>query len=153
VGRVIAIGPGGKAQAPQRSDWYREVIDAVRDGGMLDQLLLSPACDGREHAEDVRRGLLLSARYYCSCGRKNCTYKHKNYPTEDSPEGGCPFGGQRISGRADVVTVTGEDGSKTWHVQFRLHDKKEAMRSVIQKYGPDPARWPYQSRAKRLKET
>jgi len=151
MGRVIAVGPGGKAQAPARTDDFRDVIEAVRAGGLLDELLLSPACRGHEHADQVRRGLYLSARYYCSCGGKHCNRRWPNIPAEDNPQGGCPDGGQRISCRADIVTVTGEDGRKLYHVQFRLHDKRESIRAFVQKYGPDPSRWPYQSRAKRTR--
>lgn len=143
---VIAIGPDGRAHAPVRSDEFRPVIEAVRDGDMLDQLLLSPRCRNYEHADDVRKGIYRSARYYCSCGAPNCTRRHSNVK-------GCPDGGQRISCRAEVVTVTGEDGKKHYHVQFRLHDKAEAIRSMILKYGSDPAAWPYQAKRKRLKET
>ena len=151
MGKVIAIGPGGKAQAPQRTDDFRGVIDAARGSGMLDEKILSPRCRDYEHADDIRRGLYRSAFYYCSCGRKNCVYRHKNIPSEDNPEGGCPEGGQRISCRAEVVTVTGEDGKKHYHVQFQLHDKREAMRAVVQKYGPDPDTWPYWAKRKRMK--
>ena len=151
MGRVIAIGPGGRAQAPERSDRYRPVIDFVRDSGQLDELLLGPACRTRDDAEEMRRALLLSARYYCSCGRATCTRKHANYPVDDKP-GGCPHGGQRISGRAEVVTVTGDDGRKTYHVQFTLHDKREAIRALIDKYGPDRSKWPYDPRARFMKK-
>ena len=151
MGRVIALGPGGKPQAPERSDFYREVIDLIRDRGQLDQLLLSPAVRDYESADDVRRGLYRSARYYCSCGGKNCTRQHKNTPSEDNPEGGCPNGGQRISCRADVVTVTSAEGKKQYAVQFQLHDKAEAVRAVVQKYGPDPNNWPYFAKRKKMK--
>lgn len=142
MGKVIAIGPGGKAQAPERSDDFAGVIEAVRGAGGLDQLWLSPRCRNRDHAAEVARGLYRSARYFCSCGGAYCTRKHPN-------TGGCPDGGQRISCRADVVTVTQEDGSKHWHIQYTLYDKREAARAVVDKYGPDPAKWPYQAKAKR----
>lgn len=155
MGKVIAVGPGGKAQAPERSDHFRPVIEHVRGAGLLDQLLLSPRCRDHEHADDVRRGLYRSARYYCSCGNWLCTRKHPNTPTKENPEGGCPDGGQRISCRASVVTVTvtADNGEKRkhYHVQFRLHDKREAIRAVVKKYGSDPAKWPYFAKAKRSK--
>jgi len=151
MGRVIAVGPGGKAQAPARTDGFRDVIETVRARGLLDELLLSPACRGHEHADQVRRGLNLSCRYYCSCGGKNCHRRWKNFSSEDNPQGGCPDGGQRISCQADVVTVTGGDGRKQYHVQFRMFDKRESTRYVVQKYGANPSKWPYQSRAKRTK--
>ena len=151
MGKVIALGPGGSAQAPARSDEFRGVIEAVRASGLLDQLLLSPPCRDYEHADEVRRGLYRSAWYFCSCGRKNCVYRHRNTPSEGNPGGGCPRGGQRISCRADVVTVM-KNGRKHYAVQFRLHDKREAIRAMIAKYGPDPASWPYFSKAKRSKE-
>jgi hypothetical protein len=142
MGKVIALGPGGKPQAPERTDHFGGVIEQVRASGMLDELLLSPRCRSHEHADEIRRGLYRSARYYCSCGSSRCTRAHSNIE-------GCPDGGQRISCRADVVTVTGEDGRKYYHVQFRLHDKREAIRSMIEKYGPDPSKWPYQAKARR----
>lgn len=151
MGRVIALGPGGKPQAPERSDHFREVIEAVRAAGMLDQKILSPRCRDYEHADDVRRGLYRSARYYCSCGGRNCARRWKNIPAEDNPEGGCPDGGQRISCRADIVTITGENGKKHYAVQFQLHDKREAVRAVVAKYGTDTSKWPYFSKAKRAK--
>lgn len=152
MGRVIALGPGGKPQAPERADHFRDVIEAVRAAGMLDQKILSPHCRDYEHADEVRRGIFRSARYYCSCGAKHCSRTHKNVPSEDNPAGGCPSGGQRISCRADVVTVTDENGKKHYCVQFQLHDKREAIRAMVQKYGPDASAWPYQAKAKRSKE-
>lgn len=155
MGRVIALGPGGKPQAPERADYFRGVIDVVRERGLLDEVLLSPRCRDYEHADEVRRGLYRSARYYCSCGAKHCTRRHANFPTEEAPEYGCPDGGQRISCRADVVTVTtiDENGEprKHYHVQFRLHDKAESIRAVVQRYGPDPSRWPYFAKRKQRK--
>lgn len=145
---VIAVGPGGKAQAPERDDRFGRVIDLVLERGLLDKPLLTPPCRDYEHADDTRRAILRSARYYCSCGRKTCTHKYKNYPTESRPRGGCPDSGQRVSGRADIV----KDSEGRLRVQVTFHDKAEAMRAVIQKYGPDPSKWPYNSRAKRLKE-
>lgn len=118
---------------------------------MLDELLLSPACRTLDDADQMRQGIYRSAWYYCSCGRASCTRRHKNYPAGDEP-GGCPDGGQRISVEAEVVTVTAGDGKRTYHVQFQLHDKREAIRALIEKYGPDPARWPYNPRAKRLRK-
>lgn len=150
MARVIALGPGGKSQAPERSDHFRDVIEAVRAAGMLDQLIVSPRCRDYEHADDVRRGLYRSARYYCSCGAANCTRRWKNTPGQGNSTGGCPDGGQRISCRADVVTIAGDDGKKHYAVQFQLHDKSEAVRAIIAKYGPDPSKWPYFSKAKRL---
>ena len=102
-----------------------------------------------EQAADLRRALYRSARYYCSCDRLYCTRKHKNVPPDD----GCPEGGQRISCRADVVTVTDpKTGARKWAVQFTLMDKREAIRAVVQKYGPDPNKWPYYAKRKQLKE-
>jgi len=149
MGRVIALGPGGKAQAPVRDDRARPVIEAVRSLGLLDQLLISPVCKTESEAGDLRLALYRSARYYCACGAMYCTRKHKNTP----PDNGCPDNGQRISCRADVVTVTDPTtGRKRWAVQFTLMDKREAMRAVIAKYGPDPNRWPYFAKRKQLKE-
>lgn len=152
MGRVIAAGPGGKAQAPARDDRARPVIDAVRDMGLLDQLLISPACTTMTAAEELRQALYRSAFYYCSCDRKSCTRRHKNYPVEGKAAG-CPHGGQRISCQAHVVTVSDpKTGAKKWAVQFRLMDKAEAMRAVVERYGPDPNQWPYFARRKKRTE-
>lgn len=149
MGKVIAIGPGGRAQAPVRDDRCRPVIEAVRDLGLLDRLLVSPRCKTMTQAAELRRALYRSARYYCSCGQIYCTRKHKNYPPDD----GCPNGGQRISCQeAEIVTITDRATQrKYWAVQFRLADKREAMRAVVAKYGPDPAKWPYLAKRKQLK--
>lgn len=152
MAKVIALGPGGKAQAPERDDRFRAVIDAVRSTGRLDQLLLSPPVKSHEQADDMRRGLFRSARYYCSCGGHSCTRRYPNTPHEAAEAGGCPGGGQRISCRADVVTVPGPDGKRLYAVQFTLHDKAEAIRAVIDKYGPDPNNWPYFSKRKQSRE-
>lgn len=146
MGRVIAIGPGGKPQAPERSDFCRDVIEQVVTDGLLDHLFLTPVTFATQtEADGFRRAILLSCRYYCSCGKKLCTRKHSNWP----PDNGCPIGGQRVTGRADVVQVPGE---KVYRVQFQLHDKRESIRAHVQKYGPDPDKWPYFSGRKRLKE-
>lgn len=155
MGSVIAIGPGGRAQAPLRDDRCRPVIEFVVSAGLLDQLLVSPACKTLHQAEELGRAIYRSARYYCSCDRTSCTRKHPNYPTGQNPDGGCPHGGQRISCRADVVTLTDPgsgSGRKQWAVEFRLYDKSESMRHVIAKHGPDPNSWPYFARRKQLKE-
>jgi hypothetical protein len=146
VGRVIAIGPGGKAQAPERSDWCRDVIEQVVTAGLLDGLFLTEVTFATQtEADEFRRAILRSCGYYCSCGKQFCTKKFSNWP----PVNGCPLGGQRITGRADVVQVPGE---KVYRVQYQLHDKRESILAHVQKYGPDPDKWPYFSGRKRLKE-
>lgn len=149
MGKVIAVGPGGKAQAPKRDDRCRPVIEAVIGAGLLDRLLLSPPRLRLTAAQagELRLALYRSARYFCSCGAVYCTRRHKNIPADGKP-GGCPRGGQRISCQADVV----KDTAGRFRVQFRLMDKQEAMRAVVRLYGADPNKWPYFARRKRLKE-
>lgn len=147
MGRVIAIGAGGKAQAPERDDRFGYLIDAFIARGLLGRKVLSPVCKDWAHADDVRRALNRSARHYCSCGRVSCTRRHKNYVIDGLP-GGCPHGGQRVSSDAKVVT----DKQGKYRVQLTLRDKREGMQHVINKYGPDPANWPYNPRAKNLRQ-
>jgi len=148
VARVIAIGPGGRSQAPARDDRCRPVIEYVLQTGQLDDLLLSPPCTSLARAGELCQALYRSARYYCSCGHLYCTRKHRNVP----PDNGCPRGGQRVSCSADVVLWTDpHDGIAKYCVQFRLYDKREAMRTVVLKYGPDPNKWPYYARRKQLR--
>lgn len=147
MGKVIAVGPGGKAQAPARRDVCRPVIELCVAGGLLGRPLLSPVCRTLGQAQELRRDLHRSARYWCSCGRSYCTRRNRNYP----PDNGCPRGGQRISCQADVVLWTDPaDGRKKYRVEFRLFDKREAMRAVVKKYGPDPNKWPYFARRKKI---
>ena len=149
MGRVIAIGPGGRAQAPERDDRCRPVIEYVIANGLLDQRQLSPVCTSMARAEELRAALYRSARYFCSCGEPYCTRRYRNVP----PDNGCPRGGQRISCQADVVWWTDPaDSIRKLRVQFRLMDKRESMRAVVRKYGPDPNNWPYFARRKQLKE-
>jgi hypothetical protein len=148
VGRVIAIGPGGRAQAPERRDVCRPVIEYVLRAGLLDRKLLSPVCSSLPRAAQLRLDLYRSARYFCSCGHMYCTRKHRNTP----PDNGCPHGGQRVSCQADVVEWTDPaTGQKHLRVQFRLMDKREAMRFIIRRYGPDTTKWPYHAKRKQLK--
>jgi hypothetical protein len=149
MGRVIAVGPGGKAQAPERDDRCRPVIDYVVGRGLLGRLLLSPPTLllSYDQAVDLRRAMFRSARYYCTCGRWWCTKKHGNIPVGDRP-GGCPAGGRRVSCSADVV----RDAAGRYRVQFTLFDKTESIREVVRRYGPDPNQWPYFSRRKRPRE-
>jgi hypothetical protein len=105
---------------------------------LLDRLLLSPPCPTLAAARDLTSALYRSARYYCSCGKAYCTRKHPN----TGP--GCPAGGQRISCQAEPV----KDADGKFRVQFRLMDKQESIRWVVQKYGPDPNKWPYFARRK-----
>lgn len=142
MGRVIAAGPGGRAQAPQRDDRCRPVIDAVLAGQLLDRKLLSPPCPTLAAARELASALYRSARYYCSCGKIYCTRKYPN--TGD----GCPRGGQRISCQAEPV----KDKTGKFRVEFRLMDKRESIRAVVRIYGPDPNKWPYFARRKQLKE-
>lgn len=147
MGRVIALGPGGKAQAPERDDSYRPVLDQVIAMGLMNQFVLSPVIQSEEKAREVKNGLYRSARYYCSCGKMYCTRKYGNVPgqNESNPQGGCPLGGQRLSVQAEPVRD--EDGFI--RVQFRVMDKRDAMRAVVQKYGPDPNKWPYFAKRKK----
>jgi hypothetical protein len=152
---VIALGPGGRSQAPARDDRARPVIDTIVSHGLLDRLLLSPVCRTPGQADELRRALYRSARYYCSCGKHFCTRKYGNVPgtNEKNPAGGCPRGGQRIGCQADVVLWTDPaDGKQKYRVQFALYDKRESMREIVRKYGADPNKWPYFSKRKRLKE-
>lgn len=149
MGRVIALGPGGRAQAPERDDRCRPVIEYVLAHGMVGRKLLSPVCSSLARAEELRLALYRSARYFCSCGEMYCSRKHRNTP----PDNGCPRDGQRISCHADVVTWTDPaDGIRKYRVQFTLRDKREAIRSVVERYGPDPNKWPYFARRKQLRE-
>lgn len=140
---MVERSPDGRIGPPVRNDEYRDLIEHVRNAGDLDELLLFPA-DSYDHADEVRRGLYRSARYYCSCGEPQCTRKHDN-------KTGCPDGGQRITFRGEVTARTGEDDRKHYYVEFRLHDKREAWRSMIVKYGPDRSAWPYDPRARKLR--
>jgi hypothetical protein len=150
VGKVIAVGPGGRAQAPLRDDRCRPVIEYVLEHGLLDSKRLSPVCTSIAKAEELRQALYRSCRYFCSCGGLYCTRKHKN----TAPDNGCPRGGQRISCQADVVIWTDPaDGIGKYRVQFLLYDKRESMRAVVRDYGPDPNKWPYYARRKNLKGT
>lgn len=148
MGRVIAIGEGGKAQAPIRDDRFRDVIDWIVGQGQLDRLLLTPPCKDWDHADETRRAIHRSARHYCSCGRVTCARRHKNYVHDGRPAG-CPFGGQRVSAK-DAQIVRDKNGAL--RVQFELVDKRTAMQAVIDRYGTDPNNWPYNPRAKRLKD-
>lgn len=143
MGKVIALGPGGRAQAPARDDRCRPVIEFVLAHQLLDQDLLSPVCTSMARADELRRALNRSASYYCSCGQQFCTRKYKNYP----PDNGCPAGGQRVSCRADVVLWTDPaDQIAKLRIEFRLRDKRDGIAAVMQRYGPDPNQWPYYSR-------
>lgn len=141
---MVERGPDGRIGPPVRRDEYRPVIDAVRRLGWLDELLLSPPARNYDHADEIRRGLNRSAWYYCSCGEPQCTRRYDNIA-------GCPDGGQRISSRAEIVTRAGEDGRERYHVQFRLHDKREAIRAMVAKYGTDRSKWPYDPKARQLR--
>jgi hypothetical protein len=139
MSRVIALGPGGRAQAPERHDEYRPVLELVLANGWLDRYLLSPAVQSEARAREVASGLYRSGRYYCSCDAPYCTRRHGN------ARGGCPDGGQRLSVQAEPV----RDAGGLLRVQFRVMDKRESMRWVVQAYGPDPNKWPYFARRKR----
>lgn len=115
---------------------------------MLDKPILVPIkfTPNHDEADDVRRSLFNAARYYCSCGDRHCCRKFKNIPHDSNPQGGCPNGGDRVSVSAKLVR---KDGAI--RVEFTFFDKREAMREIIRKYGPDPSKWPYQGRAKKLR--
>lgn len=150
MGRVIAIhqGPDGRHRPgpPNRDDRMLPVIDFVRQAGMLGQPFLVPVrfTENTDQAEDVRRSLYNAARYYCSCGSRNCHRKYGNLPVET---GGCPDGGQRISCQARLVRRDGHV-----RVEVTLFDKREAIRQIIATYGPDPENWPYLAKRKKIKE-
>jgi hypothetical protein len=153
MGRVIAIhrGPDGRSIAgpPIRDDRFTPVIEWVINAQELGNPWLVPIkyTSDRDEAEAVKKSLYNAARYYCGCGYRNCVRKYSNIPTENNPGGGCPDGGQRISCQAHLVRHEGHV-----RVQFKFFDKRESIREVIAKYGPDPADWPYSPWAKRIKE-
>lgn len=140
--RIIAIHQG-QAGPPTRNDRLLPVLRKIHEMGMLDQLVLVPIryTQNADEAEDVRKGLYAAARYYCSCGEKYCTRKYNNIV-------GCPKGGMRLSCQAHIV----KDSQRRLRVEVRIFDKKEAMREVVAKYGPDPSKWPYQAKARKLRE-
>ena len=109
---------------------------------MLERPILTPVCEDMDDAERTRKSLYAAARYYCSCGEKYCTRKHNNID-------GCPNGGMRMSCRADIV----KDTKGRLRVQVRFWDKQIGIRAVVERYGPDPSKWPYQSKARKLKES
>lgn len=139
MGRVIKIFDG-RAGAPVREDRFIPLIDLIRSWDQLDQPFLVPAryTPDKQAAAEMMRLLYLSARYYCSCGVRHCV-------REGSTVAGCPRGGQRISCKADVV----KDGKGGWRTQFRFRDKRDGQRYMIEHYGPDRSKWPYDPYAKR----
>jgi hypothetical protein len=153
MSRIIAIhqGPDGRRSVgpPRRDDRFIPVIDWAIQAGELGNPWLVPVVytQNRDEAEAVRKSLYAAARYYCSCGTRYCTRKYSNIPSEKNPAGGCPEGGQRISCQAHIVKTNG-----VVRVQFKFFDKRESMREVIAKYGPDPSKWPYSPWAKKIKE-
>lgn len=123
------------------------VIEQVHQAALFGKPVLTPVCQSHDAADEIRRALYLACRYFCSCGERHCTRKYKNTPSEENPDGGCPRDGQRMSCRADVV----KDAEGKLRVQATFYDKTEAIRAVIRKYGPDPSQWPYQSKARKIK--
>lgn len=146
MARVIAVWQGGSGP-PVRNDRFIPVLKIIQGKGLLGRKILTPVCKTHDQAEDVRRSLYTSARYYCSCESRNCARQHNNYPTDTNPEGGCPAGGMRLSMSAHIV----KDKQGHLRVQLQVNDKKIAIRYMITKYGADPSLWPYQSRAKKLR--
>lgn len=154
MGRVIAIHQGQDGRhrpgPPLRDDRFIPVVEWVLQGNALNAPFLVPIrfTPNRTEAEDVRRSLYNAARYYCSCGRRDCCRKYGNVPNrnKDNPAGGCPDGGQRVSCQAKLVMHKGHV-----RVQFTFFDKREAIRQIVLTYGPDPSKWPYQAKAKKLR--
>jgi hypothetical protein len=140
MGRVIGIWQGG-AGPPQRRDHFVPVVALVQKYGLFDRPVLTPVCATVAKAEAVQKDIYLACRYFCSCGQRLCTRKHTN------TAGGCPDGGQRVSVRADVV----RDAAGKVRVQCTFFDNTEAMRQVVATYGPDPSKWPYQAKARKMK--
>lgn len=139
MARVIRLYDG-KAGPPKRDDRFIPLIELIRSWDALDQPFLVPKrwTPTKAEAAEMKRLLYLSARYFCSCGDRHCNRKHDNVE-------GCPNGGQRIGCKADVV----KDPAGHWRTQFKFVDKQQSIRSVIERYGPDPANWPYFARAKK----
>lgn len=153
MGRIIAIhqGPDGRHRPgpPKRDDRFLPVVEFTLTNDRLNIPTLVPLehTPDRDSAESVRRSLYMAARYYCSCGGRNCARRNPNVPSRGNPDGGCPDGGRRVGCRADLVMHRGK-----LRVQFSFYDKREAMRQVIASYGPDPSKWPYNPRAKQLRK-
>lgn len=140
MSRVVRIFDG-RMGPPVRDDRFIPLIELIRSWDALDINFLVPRryTPTKAEAQEMKRLLYLSARYYCSCGERHCVRKHDNVE-------GCPNGGQRVGCKADVVT----DGSGHVRTQFRFIDKAQSIRSVIERYGPDPVNWPYFARAKKV---
>lgn len=151
MGRLIAIhqGPDGRHRPgpPVRDDRFTPVIEWVIRAGGLGNPWLVPIkyTPDRDEAEAVSRSLYNAARYYCSCGYRNCVRKYINTPTEANPNGGCPEDGQRIGCQSKIVRHNGHV-----RVEFKFFDKRESRREVIAKYGADPANWPYNPWARKI---
>ncbi|SRR5258708_3863775 len=140
MARVIRLYDG-KAGPPKRDDRFIPLIEMIRSWNALDQNFLVPRryTPTMTEAQEMKRLLYLSARYYCSCGERHCNRKYSNID-------GCPNGGQRIGCKADIV----KDAAGHLRTQFKFVDKTAAIRSVIARYGPDPVNWPYLARAKKV---
>jgi hypothetical protein len=136
LARVIAIGPGGRAQAPARDTRYAGVVTMALELHGRGQPVLSPPCATWEQADDVRRGIYRSCKHYCACGHPMCTRKYPRF---------CPDGGQRLSAQASIV----RDDQDRLRVEFTLFDKAAARRAHVQRHGTDRSKWPYDPKARR----
>lgn len=136
MARIIAIGTGGKPQAPARDTRYAGIILKALKVHGFGRWILSPPCATWDQADDVRRGIYRSAGHYCSCGDPMCHRKYRLF---------CPQAGQRVSAQAVIV----KDDQDRLRVQFQLFDKKAARKSHVARYGTDRSKWPYDPKAKR----
>lgn len=76
-----------------------------------------------ERADDVRRGV-----YRCA--------KHRGITAEAGPAG------RAVSGDDMGIHKTG----RTFEVRFRVHSKRSARKSHLERYGSDRSKWPYDPR-------
>lgn len=111
--------PGWSARRDCRFD---PLVQAAVAAG-LGVIAVYGGCDSEERAHEVRRGI-----YRCANHRGLSVEAGKSTPAEPGDMG--------------VHKTAGG----TWEVRFRLYDKRKARARMIERYGTDRSKWPYDPR-------
>ena len=114
---------------PTRTDCrFDHFVAAALSQGFGRELVLRDI-ETYERADEIRKGI-----YRCA--------RHRKVSAEAGPS-------RVVTGRDEMGI---HKSGKTYTLRFRIHDKRDARRRHLERYGADRASWPYDPRRKATAE-
>lgn len=116
------MGKGPPPAWSRRDCRFDHLVVAALEQG-YGKVLVYSGIETVERADDIRRGI-----YRCA--------KHRGITAEAGPSG------RLVTGDDMGVRKTG----KTYALHYRLWDKRQGRKALLERHGPDRGSWPYDPR-------